>query len=204
MRPNPPLLITIFLAATFAAMALAHSKKVQDRTLQCRIALAALRLEIDGIEKTRPIIVTDGPDSGAWLWAADPQSRPIAEKFAQKWGIPLPDRELERDLKNNGSLVPLKLCANIVQWLEQHHIAHGDGLAQETVNRAFAARPISEQYDAIVVSTSVPALSSDRRTALVATGYHYAPLGGQGSYLEFEIAPDGSVRLTQRYESWVS
>lgn len=185
-------------------MAWARANQVEKRTLQCRVALAGLQVELSAIDDPRPIVVTDAPDFGASVWATDPDYRPAAEELAKKWGFSLPDRQLERDLGNNHSLVPLQQCPNIAQWLDQHHIAHGDGRARETVKRTYAGNSVSEEYDEIIVSTSIPALSSDQKRALVATGYRSAPLGGQGSYLEFEIALDGSVRLTRRYESWVS
>lgn len=94
-------------------------------------------------------------------------------------GPPAPPRGLTEQLKREDGRSPLGLCPSVKRWVASNRVA--------IVRRVTPA----DRYPQPILSVSMPAISADGRSAVIATGSVCGALCGQGSLYHLRRGPKG-------------
>ena len=195
MNINPPIAVTALIAATLGGLAL-HRGTEPERASddRCAVVIAFLKSTLDD-----EYVAADGRKLFLTIERA-------------RFALPLDDsaptelrEEVRRDplyplyleLADLDGVDPRTRCRSLNAFLKS------DGVRQRFTTLQ-PKRTSKDEWDAIYLSVSMPAVSEDGQEAIMLSGMTFAPLAGGGSEIYLRKDKRGEWRIKYERSTWIS
>jgi hypothetical protein len=197
MRLNPPLTITALIVAAFVTIAVQRDQSglASKTDNECGPVIAYLEAILSDrylLEDRRKLFLTTESTSLSLPDLKDLSPAQLAAFDAD------PFSSLYRKLAKVDQIDPRTKCATLVEFLNLPRVRTRFTRTQPQLRKP------DDDWDAIWVSVSMPAISSDGKEAIMMSGLTFAPLAGGAEEVYLRRDRDGRWVVKYKQNTWIS